>query len=159
MTIDEPITLGEAARLIGRSENRVGQLERAGYIKKIKHGKYDAADVCQGFARSVQDDKRTTEKSLADAALAQARADATHLRIERERGVLVPTHAAVEYLKLVSGIIVRELVGLPTAFTRDLAQRKRLESMLDAVRHRVADEIESGGDELLEVAMRAGKRK
>jgi phage terminase Nu1 subunit (DNA packaging protein) len=157
--LDVPLTRAQAARLIGVSERWVNELEDRGYIHKLERGLYDAADVAQGYARSLADDKRTTAQSAAQARLIQARAQALELKTQREAGDLCPTYAIENYGRSVFGKVRAEHVALPAQFTRDLSERDRLALLVDQMETRLADFFDAEGDRLWQEAIKSGRRR
>ncbi|MFC5391211.1 hypothetical protein [Bosea vestrisii] len=64
---------------------------------------------------------------------------------ERQRD-LVPAEEMMAVTQLIVGTLVSRLSGLPAQFTRNLGERHRLESLIDAIRIEVADLIEQHQD-------------
>jgi phage terminase Nu1 subunit (DNA packaging protein) len=157
--LDTPITLADAARLIGRSKQWVNTLERRGYIRKLDRGLYAAADVVQGYARSIAEDKRSTEKSAAEARLIEAKARSLELRTQREQGALAPLQEWYDGMSMITGKVVAALVGLPARFTRDIGERQRLETEINRIRTDVADWLETEGARLEEAARKSARRR
>jgi phage terminase Nu1 subunit (DNA packaging protein) len=159
--LDTPISLTDAARLLGLSRQRVNQLQKAGYFRRLDHGLYDAADVVQGYARSLKDNQnqKSTAKADAEVALIKAQVRATEMRNARLDGEL----ASVEETNFIIGSIMTHIIDLlnaiPPRFTRDLSERARLQKMIDTLRNDAADFCRKEGERLGTEAARTARRR
>jgi hypothetical protein len=90
----------------------VNTLERRGYLRKQKRGLYAAPTSCRCYGRSIAEDKRSSEKSAAEARFIEAKALALELRTKRELGELAPVQEWYDGMATVTGKIVAALVSL-----------------------------------------------
>ncbi len=142
-TIETPVGPKEAAALIGRSVQWVHLLERRGFIKKVDRGLYRPCDVAQGALRSVLEDKRSTQHSAAATRLADVRTRLLEQRAAAESARLQDHDTARDFVIATIGRMVAEVTALPAMISRDPVERRRIEGMIDSLRHRVADHVEA----------------
>ncbi|WP_245501734.1 hypothetical protein [Mesorhizobium sp. M2A.F.Ca.ET.039.01.1.1] len=147
------ITIGQVARLLMISEERVRQLVKAGYIPKSARGVYPLVGAIQGYIRSLKDDQKNTSKTAGDSRVRDARAQEIEIRIAEKRRELIPIEDATAALDKTLATVVAELAGLPARVTRDVPTRRAIEKELDAARNRMAASlrasaaaIRTGGD-------------
>src|SRR5580704_10942385 len=131
--IDTPISLAEAARLIGKSARWINLLVQGGYIQKTPDNKYTPANVARGALRAALDDRKSTGHSAAIKDLAETKARIAKLKEEALAGTLVNLEEAGAEMDRLCAELFRRFDGLPAAFTRDLNDRKRLERMIAAI--------------------------
>lgn len=55
LTPDSILSTAEASELIGVGEERIRQLEKAGYIKKIERGRWNLTEVVQGYLHFLRE--------------------------------------------------------------------------------------------------------
>jgi hypothetical protein len=145
---DTPISTEDAARLIGRTSRWVNLLFQKGYIKKNKDGLYTAAAVVEGYVKNIMEDKRHSAHSTAVADLAATKARIAAMNEARLKGDLVPTQAILDHAAETIGPFMSALSGLPAQFTRDRAERRRLEEMLNKIRNDYARTLRAKSEQL-----------
>ena len=85
------IPIGQAARLLMISEERIRQLVKQGFIPKPeKRGFVQLVGAVQGYLRYLKDDERRSAKSAADSRVRDARALEIELRIAERSRELIP---------------------------------------------------------------------
>ncbi|ELT51006.1 hypothetical protein [Brucella intermedia] len=147
------IGIGQAARLLMISEERIRQLSKAGYFPRPSRGKVPFVGVIQGYIRSLREDNKNTSKTAADTRVRDARAEEIQIRIAEKKRELIPIDDAIAAQDFLLGVVVAELSGLPARVTRDVPTRRLIEKELDAARNRMASalrtcsaSLETGGD-------------
>lgn len=134
-----------AAEWLGISEERVRQLVKSGYIPAPTAELAWLKGAVQGYIKFLKDETRHSTKSAAASRSHDARAKHTELRTARETGELIPTDEAAAAMQTIIGTFIAGLDSIPAQLTRDMDERGRIESAIDAVREKVADMLEEFG--------------
>ena len=127
---------------------RVNQLERGGYVKKVRRGVYLLVDVVQGYIRYLKDEERRTSKSATASQVQEERALEIRQRRLREEHKLIETDEALAVCDEIVGTYKSELAGLAARVTRDIDLRSKIETEVDDVCRRVADRFEQRASDL-----------
>jgi hypothetical protein len=153
-------TTGEILALTGFTAPRLTQLESDGVIARSGRNEWPLIATVAAIVKYLRDENRRGRQSEAANKLASAKAKALELRIERERASLAPVREFIEGWKFVANAIVVELVGLPPRLSpHDRDGRRRAEVLINEMRTRVADVIESETARLEEAAVKSAKRR
>lgn len=128
-----------AGKIADISAERIRQLAKDGWIKKIARDRYRLVDIIRGVAAFRADEQRRSAISSERARLVAARAEAIELRTLREAKVLCETQEALGVLDEAIGGMKADLLSLPARITRDLAVRNRLENEITQLLQRAAD--------------------
>jgi hypothetical protein len=102
---------------------------------------------------------RSAELNEARLQLEKAKAKALKLRTAREAGELAPLSEWRDAITIVTGKMVAALVGLPARFTRDIAERARLEGVIGALRSDVSNWLEAEAARLEQAARKSARRR
>ncbi|QQC25749.1 hypothetical protein I6H96_02480 [Brucella anthropi] len=137
------ISIGQAARLLMISEERIRQLSKAGYFPRPSRGKVPFVGVVQGYIKSLREDNKNQNKTSADNRVRDARAEEIQIRIAEKKRELIPTDDATAAQDFLLGVVVAELSGLPARVTRDVPTRRLIEKEIDASRNRMASALRS----------------
>ncbi len=116
-------------------------------------------DTVTKIVTHLRDKVRRGSKSAAENRLVEAKAKALEQRTAREAGLLAPVTEWRDAMSLVVGRIVAGLVQLPPRFTRDIGERRRLETEINQLRTDAADWMESEAAGLEEAARKAARRR
>lgn len=127
----ETISIGEAAALLKVSDERVRQLVKMGYIKRVARGRFHLTDVVHGYIDFRNDDDRRSSKSATASRMHDAKAAKIELEIAEKKRELVPVEEAQAAIDIVIGKVNAEFSGLPARFTRDMTLRRKLEDEID----------------------------
>ena len=80
------IPIGQAARLLMISEERIRQLVKQGYVPKSeKRGYVQLVGAVQGYLKYLNEDERRSTRSAADSRVRDARALEIELRIDANK--------------------------------------------------------------------------
>jgi restriction endonuclease Mrr len=134
----QTITVTQAAALLNRTPRWVQNLVAAGFIQKSKRGSYSVVEVVRGAVAYYEDQLERTNKSAAASRATDARTREIELRIAERRRELIPVEEAKAVVMEYAQIVRAELSGLPARFTRDVAERRKLEQELDGSFGRIA---------------------
>lgn len=151
---ERPMSTVAAGQEIGVTGQFIRQLIGEGAIKK--HGRnVRLIEVLKGYIGWLKDDARRNSKSASATRVADARALEIEIRTAERRRELIPVEDAQAAMDAVVGRCLTEMVGLPASYTRDIAERRRLEEKMDGCRARIAaslrntsEALVSGGDVL-----------
>ena len=137
------IAIGQAARLLMISDERVRQLQKQGYIPRApKRGVVPLVGAVQGYLRYLKDEERQSSKSAAASRVTDARTREIELRIAERQRDLIPQEDARAVIGEMAAMLKAEFVGLPARVTRDLDLRRTLEQEVDASFARLAASAE-----------------
>lgn len=136
----EPGTMStaQAAALLDLTERRVQQLAREGVIPKASHGRYPVAGAVRGYIGYLREEVRRSTETAAGAALKATRQAEIELRMAERQRELVPADELIAVTQLIVGTLISRISGLPAQFTRRPDERRRLESLIDAIRIEIA---------------------
>jgi hypothetical protein len=129
----------DLAKVLGLSDRRVQILLKEGVLVGAGRSSYPLAE---NVARYVDfKEKAAAEKAAPAAAdgLRTKREEQLAIRIGREDRQLITLTEAIEFVDNVCGLFIQTISGLPARYTRDLAERKRLEATCDDVRQELSD--------------------
>jgi hypothetical protein len=140
-SIDMPISLAEAARLVGKSSTWINKLANGGYVRRLERGRYKPADVAQGCLRFMTDEQRRASKSGTLAQVQVARAREIELRIARVDNEVVDLVEATGVLDEIIGGLKADFDGLGASVTRDAVLRAVIEAKVDEILKRAADRL------------------
>ena len=104
------------AQLLDVSERRVQQLASQGVIPKPEGRQYDLVASVKGYVQYLRKQiQGGGEASLVDerASHERLKKELTALKLQREKGELVPRYQAVEWLETMAGEAKVALLGLP----------------------------------------------
>jgi len=134
------ISIGQAARLLMISEERIRQLQKQGYIPRAdRRGVVQLVGAVQGYLRYLKDDERRSAKSAADSRVRDARALEIELRIAERSRDLIPIEDALADMAEFAAAVRSELAGLPARLTRIVDERHRIETEVYGVLARLSE--------------------
>jgi hypothetical protein len=137
------IPIGQAARLLMISEERIRQFVKQGYVAKSeKRGYVQLVGAVQGYLRYLKEDERRSSKSAADSRVRDARALEIELRIAERSRDLIPIEDALTDMAEFAGLVRSELAGLPARLTRLIDERQKVETEIDALLARLAQKAD-----------------
>jgi hypothetical protein len=143
---DEPGTISTpvACQLLMLSQQRLGQLERDGWIKRVSVGVWRTVDLVQGYIRFLKSEERRTSKTATLSRMQEAKARQIDLKVAREQGEVVEMADARAVVIDYIGAIKAGIDGLPARCTRDLPTRRIFEAglndILDGAANRLAQQ-------------------
>lgn len=137
------IPIGQAARLLMISEERIRQLVKEGHVPRSeKRGYVQLVGTVQGYLRYLKDEERRSSKSAADSRVRDARALEIELRIAERSRELIPVEDALTDMAEFAGLVRSELAGLPARLTRLIDERQKVETEIDALLVRLAQKAD-----------------
>jgi hypothetical protein len=160
------VSTADLALILGVTPRRLQQLAAAKVFLAARHGEWELAASVQAFVKhQVESEaaKHAKTRGKAREKLDQVKAEREALKLDQERAALMPTAEALAILDDIVGVIRTGCAGLPARITRDLALRGKIETELDAILGRAADQLEqrsvalrSGGDDAAAAETLAG---
>jgi hypothetical protein len=94
----------------------------------------------------LKDEQRNNSKSAAASRIQDARVAEIEMRNAIARREYVPVDDAQAAIDIVVGRVKSELTGLPARVTRDLDQRRKLETEVNGSLKRIADELAASAE-------------
>lgn len=132
------MTAAQAAALLDLTPHRVQQLAREGIIPKPSRNRYPIVGTVRGYIGYLRDEARRSTETAAGAALKATRQAEIELRMAERQRDLVPADELIAVTQLIVGTLISRISGLPAQFTRRPDERRRLESLIDAIRIEIA---------------------
>lgn len=139
----QTITLAQAATLLNRSTSWVQKLVSEGYIARAGTNQYSVVAIVRGTVSYYEDLLEKSNKAAAASRATDARTREIELRIAERKRDLIPQEDARAVVSEVAAMVKAEFVGLPARFTRDMAERRRLEQEIDGSFERLAEAVAS----------------
>lgn len=136
------ITTTQAAKLLMVSEAWVGKLHKMEYVPKAGRGRWNLVAVVQGYIRFLKDEDRRSSKSASHSRMTDIKAERLEMQMRAERRELVPFDDTRLVLDTAAGLMQSALMSVPAKFTRDVAERRRLEKLIAEALNSVADGME-----------------
>lgn len=125
------ISAEQAAQLVELSTERLRQLVKEGFIPPPpKRGFYTLVGVVRGCLNFYRDTERRATKVAAESKVRDARAREIELRIAEREGRVIDLEDTQDVFMHMTGLLRSTLSGIPAAYTRDLAERRRLEALI-----------------------------
>ena len=144
------ITTTQAAELLMVSEAWIGKLHKMEYVPKVERGRWNLVAVVQGYIRFLKDEDRRRSKSASHSRMTDIKAERLEMQMRAERRELVQLGEAQLVLDTAAGLMQSSLMAVPAKFTRDIAERRRLEKLIAEALNGVADGIEAKATALKE---------
>lgn len=142
------ITTAQAAKLLMVSEAWIGKLNKMEYVPKAARGKWNLVAVVQGYIRFLKDEDRRSSKSASHSRMTDIKAERLEMQMKAERRELVPFEDTRLVLDTAAGLMQSSLMSIPAKFTRDIAERRRLEGMIAQALNDIADGMEKKAEAL-----------
>jgi hypothetical protein len=137
-SIDTPISLAEAARLVGKSKTWLNKLVNDGYMKRLERGLYRPCDVAQGVLRFMQDERRRSSTTATLAQVQAMRAKEIAQRIAAREHESIDLAEALDVLDEIVGGMKSGFDGVAAACSRDAQLRIVIQEKIDAVLEQAA---------------------
>lgn len=134
----QTISVQQAAALMNRSVRWISNLVEAGHIQKEARGQYTVVAVVRGALSYYEDLLQKQQKTAAASRVTDARTREIELRIAERRRELIPQEDAKAVVLEFGAIVRAEFTALPARYTRDLAERRKLEQEVDGSFERIA---------------------
>ena len=120
------IPIGQAARLLMISEERIRQLVKQGYVPKSeKRGYVQLVGAVQGYLKYLKEDERRSTRSAADSRVRDARALEIELRIAERTRDLIPLEDALTDMAELAGLLTQAVPKTAQRGTEDDAVADR----------------------------------
>lgn len=145
---DIRISTDEAGALVKLGAERIRQLAKASWIKRVGFNEYRIGDVLDGFLAYRDDLAKQSTSDSEQVRLARIRRKEIEQRMARERGELVLIEAVEEAHAEIISILCAELAGVPAASTRDLDLRVAIEGKLNAAIERCRSRLSGAEGDL-----------
>ena len=133
-----PISMRDAADLLGVTVERVGQLVRSGHIERIGRGKTTTRSAVQGYTAFLKESSDRATRTSAQERVAAARAAEIEQRTAVRNRELIPIEESLQAMQILVGIVVSEAETVPARVTRDMALRRKIEDAIRDMRSRIA---------------------
>lgn len=133
------LTTKQIVALVEMGEDRLAQIEQAGFIKRAGRNTWPAIETLAGLVQFYRDENRRGPKSAADAQWRAARAREIEIRIAEREHKLIPVEELNIAWDFCLGTLVSNLSSVPARCTRDLVLRHTIEHEIDLARNAAAD--------------------
>lgn len=129
------VSTADLAEVLGVGERRIQQLASIGVFRRLAHGEWLLPECIQAYVKhKVESEIGRQGKQVATGAdrLKEIKARREELRLAQDERDLVPLSDAIFAMDEVAGLLALEMNNVPARFTRDLAERERLQTEIDA---------------------------
>ncbi len=120
-------------------EDRLAQIEQAGFIKRTARNRWPVVETLVGLVRFYRDQNRRGPKSEADAEWRRAKAREIQIRIAEREHKLIALEEVFTAWDFCIAVLVTHLTSVPARCTRDLLLRQTIEREIDLARNAAAD--------------------
>jgi len=128
----------ELSARMGLTTRWIYDLTGEGVFEQVAGKKYDL-DKSQAAYRIYKIEKEGVKRApSASDGLTQRREELLKQRLDRESRELIPMAEALATLDIITGHFLEVISGLPARVTRNIGERKRIETITDAVRSKLA---------------------
>ncbi|KTS12886.1 hypothetical protein NS228_25185 [Methylobacterium indicum] len=142
------VSAADGALLLKLTPRRLQQLAAEGVIPKAARGRYPLAGLIQGYAGYLQDDQRRASKSAAASGLQTARQREIEMRMAKDEGELIPMVEALGVIDEYASAVTTSIKNLPVRFSRNMAERARIQPLVDETLRAVAKAMTKKAEEL-----------
>jgi hypothetical protein len=136
------ITTPEAEALLGVSRVWIMKLSKAGYIAQHSRGRWILSEVVQGYIRFLRDEDRRTSKSSSASRMQDVKTQRLEMQMAADRRELVPREEAQIVLDTAAASMRGPVMAVAAKFTREVAERRRLERLLGDALGTIADTLD-----------------
>jgi phage terminase Nu1 subunit (DNA packaging protein) len=150
-------TTAQICALADLSKQRLSQLEGAGIIRRAGKDRWPLVATMRALFIDAR--ARSAAHSEAKGRMELARAKALELKLAREEGKVAPLQEWNDAMVIVTGNVLTGLNAIPPRFTRDLAERRRLEGLINEMRTDVSQWLLDEADRLEEEARKSARRR
>lgn len=133
------LTTKQIVALVEIGEDRLAQIEQAGFIKRAGRNRWPTIRTLAGLVGYYRNENWRGPKSAADAQWRAARAREIEIRIAEREHRLIPLEKLNIAWDFCLGTLVTNLVSIPARCTRDLVLRYTIEHQIDLARNAAAD--------------------
>ena len=138
MAAAQPITLAQAAALLGRSERWVASLRERGLVHVDRRGEYPLVETIRAALLHYDDLIERQAVAALAASATDARTREVELRVEARRRDLVAVENVAAVVDQFHHMALAEFSRLPTRFAKRPADRARLRGEIGASVTRIA---------------------
>jgi phage terminase Nu1 subunit (DNA packaging protein) len=124
------------------SEAYIGRLAKMEYLSKAGRGRWSLVNVVQGYIRFLKDEDRRSSKSASASRMTEVRTSAIEMKMATERRELVPREDVNLVLDSAASLMQSALMAVPSKYTRNLAEKRKLEKLIADALGVVADGME-----------------
>lgn len=142
------IPLEQAAQLLMLTSVRLRQLAKDGWFPAPVKGKVSLVLTVQGYIKFLRDEDRRSSKSATASGLQATRQREIEMRMAREEGELLPLVEALGVIDEYASAVTTSIKNLPARYSRNPAERARLQPLVDEVLTTVADVMQGKAEEL-----------
>lgn len=149
------VSSGQLGAVIGVTERRVQQLEAESIFTNQGRGRskrFQLAAAVQAFLAKSEMDARSAymDASTSREQFEAERARKLKLENDTRESLLVETPDAIAAIDRIFGEVRTALAGIAPRFTEDVAERRRLDDVIDAVLTDLATRLDKAGAALQE---------
>ena len=149
------VSSAQLGSVLGVTERRVQQLEAESIFQNVGKGRskrYHLADAIQAvLAKSEADARRAAQDASTSRELFESeRARKLKLENDTREALLIETPDAIAAIDRIFGEVRTALSGVAPRFTEDIAERRRLDDVIDAILTDLAARLDQAGADLQE---------
>jgi hypothetical protein len=148
LTAQDTISSADLLSITKFSAPHLTKLEADGVIARAAKNSWPLIETLANIIQHLRAANRRGRRSEASDRLATMKANALEQKIAKEAAELIPASEVEEHFVLFVGQVTAKLVAIPPRFTQNLAERRRLEQLIDEARRDIADLMEQHAAEI-----------
>ncbi|ESW91716.1 hypothetical protein X773_01165 [Mesorhizobium sp. LSJC285A00] len=148
LNADELVSTGFLADLLGISKQAIARLARTGVLSKASRGLFPLGESVRSYLDFKVAGEAARRGTGSSDRVRDARATEIELRIAREERKLITMDECNGCLDQVVGGFITMLSVLPAQITKDIRERQRIETIIDAGRQRLSDKFDEMSNNL-----------
>jgi len=156
MSANTTVSTAEICDLTGFTKQYLHALEHDGVVSRIGRDQWPLAPTIRSLIAHLRSENRRGQRGVANARLADMKAQALAVRLQRETNELVSYDQVQEALDMVLGTLITGLMSVPARCTRDVGLRRIIETEIDAARLAACAEYKRHAEALLKTGRAAG---
>jgi hypothetical protein len=150
-------TTNEICKLAAITKQYLGRLEGVGIVRRSGRDQWPLVVTLNVLFQQAR--ARSEAQSEAKIRIETARAKALELKVAREEGKLAPLDEWYAASDIVTAKILEGLDAMAPRLSRDVAERKRVDSLIRELRSNVADWLVAEGTRLEAEARKSARRR
>ncbi len=121
----------QTARLLDISGAFLRRMTQEGKIPKRAKGKYGLVEAVHAYIRFLRDENARSTKTAASSRMQDAKTAEIELRLAEKQRTVVPLDDATYAMEFAAAKFRDALMSLPARYTRDMAERRKLEALVN----------------------------
>lgn len=150
-SVGQHAAAAKLATHFGVVRQHIDQLAQQGVIERNADGLFDQDQARVRYLNYLRTDRKTSQRSAADAKHAEAKTMLLQIRIEEKQRTLMPRDVHENMIEQMAGLVLTKLGGWPARNAgADLVLRRKAEAVLRELRFEIAEAATKLADDAIE---------